>query len=92
MTTRAAITIGILIGVGIYAAVSAFAEWLSTRRRRFTTARDYHRPCSGCTIRRTSHLGRVWVVQRSEELIARTARRLMRLRAGVDGSVDDLPA
>lgn len=44
-------------GFGLKSLVDAAWEWYSQRPRTMITARDYFRPCTGCTITKTSEIG-----------------------------------
>lgn len=79
MTWEQAIPI-FLILVGLSALVHLIIRIVPRRVRKGVRPRDYAKPCHGCRLGSMSRVGEPPV--RSEDLIARTARRLSaRLRA-----------
>lgn len=69
------IVVAFLAGFGACALVYVFAEWLSSRPRRHRMTGNYFDARSHFRI---VSRGPAPIVERSEELIARTARRMMR--------------
>lgn len=78
-----AVLIGIAIGVMISLGIAAIIDYRDSRPKRFRLERDFFHPCGGSCKIPNSHVGRPWVVQTSEVLIARAARRLLRKQHSV---------